>query len=342
MKIKNSKKSAIRLIKEKPYKVGLPKIQIEGNFPIELITDKEYFFETDSEIVFFINHAHLNDAVIASIDLFFEQEVTIKYIISDDEYLFFNQVGNSIHFELEISKLIGPSRTLSIHTLMRRAGQTLRLEHNHVGRKAGIYMDEKYPEIQIKAVMHYMFAVREIISHSGIGEKIQADETGHLLVLGFETNNPTHPDYPPHWHLINRWPYRAGSQAPHIYVDEDGKNTHNRVSIDMIPKVGYTYEPGEWCDYKDYIGRKQLSLRITEDGGFEVLIGDSILYFVSPYKDDGVTIYLNNNKMKHLKVSDDSENGDLTIISSVNSSFNNQVVEVIKYDPLTGQNLTLE
>lgn len=334
----NSKISCIRLIKKTKGMFGLPEIIIDADFPCEVIQEDQYFYELETEYVVFLRHAKLNDACLATVTVTLRNDVKIQHVVSEKEYVPFIEKEQQISFEMEISRLIGATTTLSIHTLMRNPGQTLRLEHNQPSRNVGKYM-ENYPKLQIQAVMHYMFATREIITHSRLGEQIHEKKLGHLLVLGFETNNPLHTDFPPHWHLILRWPYRTGSQAPHIYVNEDGLNVNNRVSIDGIPKVTHTYQANEWCHLKDFYGRTKVGIRVDDTGGYSLKTDVNTCYSVSPYGNNLVNIYLNGQYLKSLQVIDDVATGQTlvkTMLVMDDDEYSLQE-EIIKYDPLTGE-----
>ena len=108
---------------------------------------------------------------------------------------------------------------------------------------------EDYPEIQIEAASHYTFAMRELLKQMGIPAYLHENQLGYMLLLGFETCNEVHTDYPPHWHMIFRWPNFCGSQAPHIYLDQDGKMTENIMYVDGISGVCRKYGPEEWCRF---------------------------------------------------------------------------------------------
>ena len=207
----------------------------------------------------------------------------------------------------------------------------MRIEHNQETRFVGLYED--YPELQIKAVLHYMFACWEILNISEIASSVSEDKIGHFAILGFETNNALHPDFPPHWHLILRWPYRVGSQAPHIYVDADGKNIENISSIDGIPGFKAEFKPEEWMNLVDMYGESRLAIKVDEDGGYSLKSND-IIYKVSPFKNDKDEVYINNNPLFKLKLTDDSEKGVLIARYEYISKTNHLEIQ---YDKYTGK-----
>jgi len=189
------------------------------------------YYETDGEIVIYIKHFILKDACLISIDVEDSEEYEIKYILCEGKYIAFDHSNNKYIFQIEISGLLGPTRTLYAHSILREDGITLRVEENDIGRCAGKYDKDTYPQTQIDASVHYTFAAREVLRHMGIGKYLHDNHLGYILLLGFETCNELHPDYPPHWHLIFRWPYFCGSQAPHIYIDKEGNNPLMKSAI---------------------------------------------------------------------------------------------------------------
>ena len=178
-----------------------------------------------------------------------------------------------------------------------------------------------------------MFACWEILNISEIASSVSEDKIGHFAILGFETNNALHPDFPPHWHLILRWPYRVGSQAPHIYVDADGKNIKNISSIDGIPDFKAEFKPEEWMNLVDMYGESRLAIKVDDDGGYSLKSND-IIYKTSPFKNDKVEVYINNNPLFKLKLTDDSEKGVLIARYEYISKTNHLEIQ---YDKYTGK-----
>ena len=255
----------------------------------------------------------------------------IEKVLIEKQYYYFTQENNVIRISLTFDNLPLKTSTLSVHSIIRREGQTMRIEHNQETRFVGLYED--YPELQIKAVLHYMFACWEILNISEIASSVSEDKIGHFAILGFETNNALHPDFPPHWHLILRWPYRVGSQAPHIYVDADGKNIKNISSIDGIPGFKAEFKPEEWMNLVDMYGESRLAIKVDEDGGYSLKSND-IIYKVSPFKNDKDEVYINNNPLFKLKLTDDSEKGVLIARYEYISKTNHLEIQ---YDKYTGK-----
>ena len=328
---KDNKLTSVRLIKSEKKFIGLPEINEYADFPIIVLDDTKYFYEIEEEFVFYLEHPPLDDVIVADLEIILEEEVKIEKVLIEKQYYYFTQENNVIRISLTFDNLPLKTSTLSVHSIIRREGQTMRIEHNQETRFVGLYED--YPELQIKAVLHYMFACWEILNISEIASSVSEDKIGHFAILGFETNNALHPDFPPHWHLILRWPYRVGSQAPHIYVDADGKNIKNISSIDGIPGFKAEFKPEEWMNLVDMYGESRLAIKVDEDGGYSLKSND-IIYKVSPFKNDKDEVYINNNPLFKLKLTDDSEKGVLIARYEYISKTNHLEIQ---YDKYTGK-----
>ncbi|RGB74296.1 hypothetical protein [Anaerococcus nagyae] len=328
---KDNKLTSVRLIKSEKKFIGLPEINVYADFPIIVLDDTKYFYEIEEEFVFYLEHPPLDDVIVADLEIILEEEVKIEKVLIEKQYYYFTQENNVIRISLTFDNLPLKTSTLSVHSIIRREGQTMRIEHNQETRFVGLYED--YPELQIKAVLHYMFACWEILNISEIASSVSEDKIGHFAILGFETNNALHPDFPPHWHLILRWPYRVGSQAPHIYVDADGKNIKNISSIDGIPGFKAEFKPEEWMNLVDMYGESRLAIKVDDDGGYSLKSND-IIYKVSPFKNDKDEVYINNNPLFKLKLTDDSEKGVLIARYEYISKTNHLEIQ---YDKYTGK-----
>ena len=129
--------TAIRFIKNKKGIFGIPKINISADFECEITKENGLYYETDGEIVIYIKHFILKDACLISIDVEDSEEYEIKYILFEGKYIAFDHSKNKYIFQIEISGLLGPTRTLYAHSILREDGITLRVEENDIGRCAG-------------------------------------------------------------------------------------------------------------------------------------------------------------------------------------------------------------
>ena len=178
----------------------------------------------------------------------------------------------------------------------------------------------------------------EILKLMGIPEYLNRNELGCMLLLGFETNHEAHGDYPPHWHMIFRWPKHCGSKAPHIYMDENGAMTYNLCSVDKL-SVKNTYQPNQWCKFVDCYGRDVCAIAITDDGGLLITKPNGDVYRMAAYTDAGVSIWRNEEYVGTVKMTNDSDVGFMVVecqFDTVNTNRSNYKRE-IAYDPLTGR-----
>ncbi len=326
--------TALRIVKDRPGLYGLPEIRCSADFYCCPLPKGPYFYETEDEFVLYVEHLLLTDACVVTASFAADARWTPTDVLCEGRRLPFERQGDSFVFWFEISGLSGKTRTLYVHTLLREPGLTLRLEQNTPGRRAGVYRSGAYPAVEIEAASHYMFAARRILQELEIPRFLSEEELGYILLLSFETYNEVHGDYPPHWHLILRWPEHCGSQAPHIYLDNRGHMTRNVMYIDMIPNVSCTYAPLEWCPFKDKYGRTVMCLRIEEDGGMSLTREGRPLYTVSPYGSSGVTVLENGAVMGRLQVINDTAGGKLEILWTDDAE--RTETETVLYDPLTG------
>ena len=320
--------TAIRLIKKEQNITGMPSVEISADFPCRMVDNPHFHYETSGEYVVYINHLILKDACLVSFKI--EKKTEVKAILCEGKYIPFYEADGYYYFIIEISGLHGPTRTLYAHSIIRENGITLRVEENDRGRCAGKYSVESYPEIQIEAAGHYTFAMKEILKQMGIPQYLHENQLGYLLLLGFETCNEIHTDYPPHWHMIFRWPNFCGSQAPHIYLDSEGRMTENKMYIDGISGVCRTYAPGEWCRFVDMYGQDLMAFRVLTDGGLEITKPGGDIYKMDPYiKEKGVCVWKSGKLVGLLQMKNDTEIGKMEVL------WKEKRYE-IHYDPLTG------
>ena len=187
--------------------------------------------------------------------------------------------------------------------------------------------------------------MREMLYALDLPQYLNRNRLGYLLILGFETNNEIHTDYPPHWHLIYRWPNHAGSPAPHIYLAPDGKMTENACYVDCAHGTHRDYSAGEWCPFVDPYGHDVCAIRINADGGMSITKPMSSIYTMSAYTPDvGVTIYKDDTLIGTIRTENDTDQGifNVTWNSTGNLNFHGSYSETIEYNTLTGAILKIK
>lgn len=333
------RRTALRLIKSTPGHYGVPAFHFDADFFLEPVNDPRFCYETENEFIVYVEHTPLADACLATCTFDTQKQYGISMILCEKQSLYFEERDGVITFNFEISGLTGPTRTLYVHSILRDPGLTLRIEQNHIGRRAGKYRDGDYPALQIQAVNHYMFAMREIAYALDLPQYLNRNQLGYLLILGFETNNEIHTDYPPHWHLIYRWPNHAGSPAPHLYVGADGRMTENMCYIDCQHGTHHDYGIGEWCPFVDPYGHDVCAIRIDPDGGMSVTRPMAGIYKMGAYSpDNGVTVYKDGAAIGVIHTENDTTEGVFQLVwtNTAPSNFRASYSEIIRYDPITG------
>ena len=331
------RKTAIRIIKKCPNIYGMIDIEFKSDFRVGIAKEPNLCYEVPNEFVVYIEHEikEVAGEIYASFQL--EKNLEITAILVEKEYIPFKINGNTVIFGFDISGLNGNTRTLSIHTKIEEPGLIIRLEHNHIGRKAGKYRDVDYPALQIRAALHYIMGMREIIRMLNIPMYLSQNNLGYMYILGFETNNEIHTDYPPHWHLIYRWATFVGSQAPHLYLGENGETTYNKCYIDGINCFSRTFDSGEWCKFVDYLGRDISALCVQESGVLVTKPGGDV-YHLSNFEDNKVVIAKNGLEIGKIEVEDQVEKGicEVKWLKIAGEETPVDYIQKIIYDPLTG------
>lgn len=332
---------AIRLIKENPGMYGTPEIVIESDFNVTLLNGGIHKEESQSEYFFFVEYEEKNDSEDAIIGFRIKWPgCSVREVICEENLIPFTFENSLYHFEIDVAGFTGKTKTLYIHSRFFEPGMTIRIEQNHPHRVAGKYKNISWPQTQFDAAQHYMYASRIALLALNIPDYLVENQLGYVALLGFESNNPVHGDFPPHWHLIFRWPNYAGSQAPHIYLNEKGENTHNIVYIDGIPGVKRTHEPEEWCYFKDMYARDAFAMKVCADGGLAITAPNKPIIRFTPYHDqNGVEVYLNDELQGFIKVWNDTQKGQMKIQwTKLDGAplLLNSYQEEIEYHPLLG------
>ena len=155
----------------------------------------------------------------------------------------------------------------ALETDIVETGMVLRIEHADLARRAGAYADGRFPELERRAADNLTFAMREVIRRMDLGERVAQEETGLIMVMGFDTNFPAgHTDAPPHVHMHLRWPNNVGSQIAHYYLDERGLLTENKVGIRAFGVPQLRFGRGERFATTDNRGQQVYAHTITSEG----------------------------------------------------------------------------
>ncbi len=199
---------------------------------------------------------------------------------------------------------------------------TWSLSHNMKGMQAGPHRKVPYPENEIKAVINFVFALREAFERLGFGEAGTIKD-GKIWIGGFESNFANgHTDFPAHFHIcVNA---RDGNQVNHFYMDaKTGRITGNCYQdMSYVMDVwdrSIDYYPGAIIPMYDGHAKVSFVVKMLEDGsGFELTIpGKSIIAKVRGNRPcDAVDVLIKENgcwkKTNSYTVIDDCVNGKMT------------------------------
>ena len=332
--------SAIRVVRESPGEPSKPTITVPDKY--ELVSDGDYSFASRGEYYVFIKGKW---GIAKQVKIEWPGE-RIKAVISGGRRL--KLQSNSPHevvcdVMIKENSLRQANRHLDIHSHFNEEDLWFRVEHNHPDRAAGYYVERPWVEGQSKAVLNYMYAVREIFRDWGVHHQIAQRNLGRITIMGFESNNAAHGDSPPHWHLAYYWPRGIGSQVPHFYVDQYGCITHNRVVVlgrskDSANELGVN-DPMSFVDPNRRI---RFACAIRKGGGlyfgpepdrwyYAIVSGEPDTRFVN-----SVRVLRLGKQWRRIEVVDDVVAGILTCKMSFLQQARDAEEECHYYDYLTG------
>jgi hypothetical protein len=236
--------------------------------------------------------------------------------------------------------------TLDVFSYPSETDLLIRVEHNHPARRAGWYLENPWTPGTARAMNNWIFAARLVLRDWGIHHQVAAAGKGSFAILGYESVNPLHLDYPPHWHLIDYLPGESGSPVPHYYMNDVGALILNKVQVldqqNVIPNQ--ILGPGQAMVYTDPDGSTRMATEIRGDGGLDLgpAPGDWLYSIVAGANGDFITsasVLKNGLLFAVVAVADDVARGILTISVTL-AQGGQQPDEVHYYDPLTGAPLS--
>jgi hypothetical protein len=204
--------------------------------------------------------------------------------------------------------------------------------HNDPDRATGAWTAGGFPDGAARAVVSFTAAADTILRDAGLAAA--AGARGHFFQLeGFETNNPLHPDNPPHWHL-SYYP-GATTQArpatiPHYWVDARGRTFYN--GQDVTNQGRTRYHQGDAAPIRDGAGTLILTTRIRTDGGLDVLVPNGPAYAITAPSGDytgPVGVLRNGSHWRTITTDDRFAEGILRVDTGAERT-------EYEYDSLTG------
>ena len=260
--------------------------------------------------------------------------VPIRAVIIEKNRIPFTTAGGSVVFDLPVVPR-ARSSTVEVQTSLEWPGIVLRIEHAFPDRRAGKYATGEFPALQRAAALNLEFGLREAIRNLRLDREVESRGLGKIHLMGFDTNNPMgHEDYPPHIHMILRWPHFAGSQAPHYYISNKGLLLPDvSVTIDGMPHINATHiGKGAWAPSVDYLGEALFETLVTDDGGLALRRPGTGTCMLKPIEAgeggfaSGALVACDGGAAYRVRARDDTDRGEVRV------SINSQPEELYRYD----------
>jgi len=263
----------------------------------------------------------------------------LKAIVVEKNYIPFLLKDGVATFDLPVVPR-ARSSTVELQTSLSWPGITLRVEHADEARRAGKYATGRWPALERAVALNLEFGMREALILLGIDRKLVDGSLGVIHLMGFDTNDPLgHEDYPPHIHLILRWPHYAGSQAPHFYINADGLLGKTAITVDGMPFIAPSdVEPATVVPVVDFLGETIFENYITLEGGLALRSTDGQSCLLQPIEQakngfaDGVFVGCSAGAKRTVRATDDAVRGELRASIGTGAETRH---ETYRYDPDT-------
>jgi len=306
------------------------------------VSDTAYHGENPREIYFHVS-VPTNRAVIPNIRVDVGG-TAIRDVIVEKNRVRFTAAAGVVTFDLPVV-FRARSSTVEVQTSLEWPGMVLRIEHAFPERRAGKYATGEFPGVQRAAALNLEFGLREAIRELKLDREVASRGLGKIHLMGFDTNDPLgHEDYPPHIHLILRWPNFAGSQAPHYYINGEGRLLPDiSVTIDGMPHIAAThFGRGVWLPAIDYLGEALYETLVADDGGLTLRRPGGAACTLKPSDAgdrgfaSGAVADCGSSAVYRVQASDDTELGEIHV------HVNSRPAEVYRYDVDTATLMSAE
>ncbi|MDP9792250.1 hypothetical protein J2S43_000762 [Catenuloplanes nepalensis] len=253
----------------------------------------------------------------------------------------------TVRFPIPVTGASVNQNTLQVYSYpsgSTATGVYWRIEHNDPDRVAGPWTSVAWPGNQAASVINYMVAANLVLQDSGLAA--EARRRGHFFALmGFETNNPLHPDNPPHWHL-SYYPGltfgAAGAHVPHFWVDAAGRTFYN--GMDVQGRGRGRFYVGDPAEIRDPAGALIITMTIRADGGLDLRGPDGRAYSITSAGGDfgaEVRVLRDGAGWRWVRSGDSVTGGVLvTHVGGLGTEAFHQTL-VYRYDRLTGTILAI-
>lgn len=246
----------IKLLKASPGTIGhLLTISLPADCPVCAVMHGPFYEGENTREIFFYLRIPVSTTVLKRVKVEVGN-LDVRAVVVEKSYIQFRRSGSAISFDIPVQPR-ARSSTLELQTNLEWPGLTVRIEHAFKDRAAGKYGSSAWPALQRQATLNLEFGAREAIRALQLDQEVSSRGLGRIHLMGFDTNDPLgHEDYPPHIHIILRWPDFAGSQAPHFYLSSTGTIEGDvTVTVDGLPEIQPTIFPlGKPIPAVDYLG----------------------------------------------------------------------------------------
>jgi len=220
---------------------------------------------------------------------------------------------------------IRPAEALDVYTNFIEDGIKIRIEHFSPSRIAGKYLacDPHVLKIQSLLALNLMIASREILRDGKWYTALQKQfgPEARVSLMGFETCNPLHGDFPAHWHFATRTVVdHSYDRTPHIYFTDSGHMSSFHAGTP---------------DHKEFDLPFMGKLVISNDGNISWVI-EGTTYVLCPTKTAPICVQIikNGADFGTVACSDDTLQGVMTLQLNIQGR---RWTEITYYDPYLGQ-----
>jgi len=337
--------ACIRVVRKSPGTPSRPKIALPAGY--SLVTKGNYSAASRAEYYVFLQ----GPKGLAKGARIGWPGIEIEAVLHRHDRLKLRRAGKAVLCDIPVpaASLRAAWGTLETWSHLSERALPIRIEHNHPDRRAGRYAEGPWAAGQAAACINYLIACRQILHDWGLHRQIQAEKLGNLSLMGFESNNPLHGDWPAHWHLIYYWPPPAepgkdrylGSQVPHFYMNEKGQTISN--SIHIFGSQGRLAKAGDPMIFTDPNGKVRFAIDIRRDGGvdigpaagnwtYSIVAGDERGRFTQ-----SVRVLRRGKQWVRVAARDDTAAGVMTVRVDPLDGAGKPSLETYRYDPLTGR-----
>ncbi|MFB6219103.1 MAG: hypothetical protein ABEH77_08015 [Halobacteriaceae archaeon] len=327
-----SRYAAVRVVRESVGEPAVPDLDISGEYALH--DSGVYAAASPAEYYTFVEGPE------GVADLRVRWDAGVRAVVCGDRRLDLDRSGEGVacRVPVEADDPDGCRSTLNVYSHVGDDSLPVRVEHNDPDRRAGHYADHPWSAAKAAAALNFVFGAREALRDWGLPERVREAGTGTVRLMGFESNDPPHGDFPAHWHLNLGHPEAwDGSHIPHLYLDTEGRVGRNVMVVLGYPERSQTYGVGDLVTYRDADGTVRLALAIRPDGGVDLgPAPGEWTYALTPGEGGfpaSVAVEREGERWRTVAVEDDVTAGRL----SVTVTGDGERTETYDYDPLTGR-----